>query len=590
MCVKKPAVLGFLFALTTLSCGKQEADLVLTNGDVYTVEEGQPWARAIVISGNEITAVLEDESEAEAYIGPGTRVVDLEGKLAVPGFIDAHVHFSGFAAQQHDIMLMNVDSDEGLLEELRRVVPLVGEGEWITGGEWSGAIQWMAGTGELNAEGVSDRWEPNRLSIDELTRNNPCFLSSFDGDLYLANTAALESAGLENETLEGMQLSEGVPTGLVYRGSPAIDRLRAAVKPKSEERILNEYRTGFEKLAEMGIVEIHDMIRSFSQVERLVKLQESGELTSRVWVRPWLDLDEEIFERGLTMGMHPQTKKRDYFLRYGGFKSANDGFLGSRGAMLFEPYSDRPDYKGHYQEYNSDADQPGSLVGNPDVFYDYCKAAIEHGFSVDSHAIGDRGISEVIDVLERIQQDLDADLSMFRIIHAEIVQPREFERLKALNLIVETNPSQLADDMRWLLQRLGPEREKLAFPFRDFTDNGIVMNFGSDVPGNAGAIFFSHPKYVLNAAVNRTNNDGEPTGGWIPQQKITIDEAMRAFTINGAYACMREDQVRGSIKPGKLADITIVDRNIINDPDDVLNMVVEMTIVDGRIVYERGEG
>ena len=150
------------------------------------------------------------------------------------------------------------------------------------------------------------------------------------------------------------------------------------------------------------------------------------------------------------MGMHPATKQRDYFLRLGGFKSANDGFLGSRGAMLFEPYTDRPDYRVHYQQYNSDSDTYGSLVGNPEVFYSHCKDAVTHGFCVDSHAIGDRGVSEVIDVLERIHADMDQDMSMFRIIHAEIVQPREFDRIKALNLIVETNPSQIADDMRWL--------------------------------------------------------------------------------------------------------------------------------------------
>lgn len=587
MYLRNAIVLPALLALTTVSCGTQGADLVLTNGDVYTVEEGQPWARAVVITGNTITAVLAEESEADAYIGPNTRVVDLQGGLAVPGFIDTHVHFAGFAAQQHDIMLMNVDSDVGLREELSRVVPLVGEGEWITGGDWSGAIQWMAGTGELTGEGPVERWEPDRSAIDDLTGNNPCFLNSYDGDLYLANTAALEAAGLESATLEGMQMVDGVPTGLLFRGSPAIQRIRSVVKPKSEERILNEYRAGLRALAEMGIVEMHDMIRDFSQMERFVTLQENGELTARVWVRPWLDLQEEMFARGLTMGVHPETKERDYFLRYGGFKSANDGFLGSRGAMLFEPYNDRPDYMGHYQEYNSDADVPGSLVGNPDVYYEYCKAAVEHGFCVDSHAIGDRGVSEVIDVLERIQQDLDADMSMFRIIHAEIVQPREFDRMKALNLIAEVNPSQVADDMRWLIHRLGPEREKLAFPFRTFIDKGIVMNFGSDVPGNAGAIFFNHPKYVLNAAVNRTNNEGQPEGGWLPHHKISIGEALEAFTINGAYACMREDSLRGSIKPGKLADITVIDRDIVNDPDDLLNMEIEMTIVDGKVVFER---
>jgi predicted amidohydrolase YtcJ len=256
--------------------------------------------------------------------------------------------------------------------------------------------------------------------------------------------------------------------------------------------------------------------------------------------------------------------------------------------MLFEPYSDRPDYKGHYQEYNSDSEKPGSLVGNPEVFYGHCRDAVENGFCVDSHAIGDRGVSEVIDVLKRIRADMNADMSMFRIIHAEIVQPREFDRIKALNLIVETNPSQVADDMRWLIDRLGPEREKLAFPFRTFLDKGIVMNFGSDIPGNAGAIFFNHPKYVLNAAVNRTNNEGEPKGGWLPHLKITMEEAIKCFTLNGAYACMREDNLRGSLKAGKLADVTVIDRNIVeNDPEDVLNMQVMVTIVDGRIVFNR---
>jgi len=393
MSMRKQTLPVCLLALTSISCGKEKADLVLMNGGVYTVEASQPWAEAVVISGNSILAVLADGKEAESFIGPDTRVVDLDGKLAVPGFIDAHVHFAGFSAQQQDIMLMNVDSDEGLLEELGRVVPLVGEGEWITGGDWSGAIQWLEGTGELHEEigAETHRWEPHRFVIDGLTADNPCFLNSYDGDLYLANTAALQAADLENGGLDGMEMREGSPTGLIYRGSPAIDRIRAVVKPKSEERILNEYRTGLRKMAEMGIVEFHDMFRSFVEVERFVKLQESGELTARVWIRPWLDLQEEVFERGLTMGSHPSTRERDFFLRFGSFKSANDGFLGSRGAMLFEPYTDRPDYKGHYQEYNSDSDVPGSLVGNPDVFYEYCKAAIEHGFSVDSHAIGDRG-------------------------------------------------------------------------------------------------------------------------------------------------------------------------------------------------------
>jgi len=587
--MKKGILIFSVLLVLFTACSKPAADLVLKNGQVYTLEKNMPWASAVVIKGNKIVAVLENDSETSKYIGYSTQVIDLEGQFVMPGFIDAHVHFAGYAAQQYDIQLMNVDNDEGLVKEIQRVVKNVGPNEWIKGGDWSGAIHWMQGRGELDGPKAAKRWEPHRKTIDSFTQDNPCLLNSYERDLFLANTAALHTAGLENGRLEGMKLDpDGQPTGLLYKGSPAIEKIRSFIKPKSEDRILNEYRAGLKLMAEMGIVEYHDMFRSFREVERYLKLQEYGELTCRVWLRPWLDLKEEMFEKGFKMGLHPKTKERDFFLRFGGFKSANDGFLGDRGAMLFEPYTDRLDYKGHYQEFNSDSDTFGSLVGNPEVFYKHCKDALEHGYSVDSHAIGDRGVSEVIDVLERIRTDMNADMSMFRILHAEIVQPREFDRIKAMNLIVETNPSQVADDMRWLIDRLGPEREKLAFPFRTFLDKGIVMNFGSDIPGNAGAIFFNHPKYVLNAAVNRTNNEGEPKGGWLPDLKITMEEAIGCFTLNGAYACMREDDLRGSLKAGKLADIVVIDRNIVkNDPNDVLNMQVMMTIVDGRIVFNR---
>ena len=587
--MKKGVLIIFLLVLIFAACSKSPADLILINGQIYTLEESQPWAKAVVVTGNRITAVLDRDSQISKYKGPNTQIVDLEGQFVMPGFIDAHVHFAGYSAQQHDIQLMNVDSDEGLVKELRRVVEHIGPDEWITGGDWSGAIQWMQGRGELDGPRVKKRWEPHRKTIDAFTLDNPCLLNSYERDLFLANSAALRAAGLENGGWEGMQLDpKGQPTGLLFKDSPAIEEIQKHIKPKSEERILNEYRTGLKLMAEMGIVEFHDMFRSFKEVERYLRLQENNELTCRVWLRPWLDLKEEMFAQGFTMGQHPKTRERDYFLRFGGFKSANDGFLGDRGAMLFEPYTDRPDYRGHYQEYNSDSDTFGSLVGNPDVFYNHCRDAVEHGYSVDSHAIGDRGVSEVIDVLERIHTDMGTDMSLFRIIHAEIIQAREFERIKALNLIVETNPSQIPDDMRWLIDRLGPEREGLAFPFRTFLDKGIVMNFGSDIPGNAGAIFFNDSKYVLNAAVNRSNNDGQPDGGWLPQHKISMEEAIKCFTLNGAYACMREDSVRGSLKAGKLADLVVIDRNIVeNDPCDVLNMQVQMTIVDGRITHVR---
>jgi len=580
-----------LLVLTNGGCRSQkktEADLILFNGEVFTLEDSMPWARGIAIKGNKIIALLSSENRVERYMGPGTRSIDLKGKCVVPGFVDAHIHFKGFASQQQDIQLMHVGDDEELVKELKKMVPLLPKDEWIVGGQWEGNRQWTEGKGELEGIQNDNRWQPDRYLIDPLTPENPCFLSSYDEELYLANTLALKAAELLEHPVKGMKIDpQGKPTGLIFKASPAVEKIKAIVKPKSEERILNEYRTGLKKLREMGIVEIHDMIRSFKELERYLKLQGQGELTCRVWVRPWLDLQDETIKRGYRMGHHPVTGKRDHYLRLGGFKSANDGFLGSRGAMLFSPYNDRPDYKGHYQEYNSDSDTYGSLEGNPEVYYNYCKKAVENGFCVDSHAIGDRGISEVLDVLERIAQNLKTDMSMFRIIHAEIVQSREFGRMKALKVIAETNPSQIPDDMRWLIHRLGPEREKLAFPFRTFIDKGIPMNFGSDAPGNAGAIFLVHPKSMLNAAVNRTNMEGNPPGGWLPHHKITMAEAIRAYTHYGAYACMREDNIRGSLKPGKMADMVVIDRNIVrNDPRDVVNMKVLMTIVNGRIVFQ----
>ncbi|MBN1272912.1 MAG: amidohydrolase [Candidatus Aminicenantes bacterium] len=584
--------IGLVFLMLALSfcTGKKPAaDLVFKGGDVYTVDTDRPWARGLVVKGNKIVALLADEGESAPYIGDRTRVVDLKDKLLLPGFIDAHVHFTGFAAQQFDIQLMDVNDDAGLIKEIQRVVENVGPGEWIIGGQWGGSLLWAAGKGEISMVDTQNQWQPHRRTIDPYTADNPCFLSNYQEDLFLANTAALKAAGLDKSSLKGMKLDKsGLPTGLIFKGSPALKKIRAVIKPKSERRLMAEARHALKLLAAMGIVEIHDLVRSFKQVDRWVRLHEDGRLTCRVWVRPWLDLSQEVFTGNFNIGMHPKSRQRDHFLRLGNFKSANDGFLGSRGAMLFEPYTDRPDYMGHYQEYNSDSDTPGSLTGNPEVYFNYCKDAVEHGFGVDSHAIGDRGISEVIDVLERIHQDFQSDMSMFRIIHAEIVQPREMERIKALNLIVETNPSQIPDDMRWLIDRLGPEREKLAFPFRTFLDKGIMMNFGSDVPGNAGAIFYCHPKYVLNAAVNRTDNEGKPQGGWLPHHKISMSEAIRCFTLNGAYGCMREDKIRGSLQTGKLADLVVLDRNILkNDPTDVLNMNVLMTVVDGKVVFEK---
>ena len=570
-------------ALLTACSSEPPADLILHNGEIYTMTAEQPWASAVVINGNQIVAVLADDSEIEAYRGEGTRVVDLGGKLTVPGFVDAHTHFAGFGAQQNDIYLMGVTDDAGLREEVARVVEFLPDGEWITGGRWEAFKTWEADWREREA--LKDgRWQPTREVIDPVSPAHPCFVNSYDRELYLANTLALEAAGLVDAPVEGMKLdADGRPTGLIYRGSPAIARIQAERVGKTEERILNELRAGLQVMAQRGITEIHDM-SSTRQMERYAKLQESGELTARVWGRPHLLDAQRYADEGIQMNAHPVTGERDRYLRVGAFKGHYDGLMGSHGALLFEPYVDRPDTHGTYRQCTSDA--RGFRTKSPEKFFELGKIAMEAGFSINTHAIGTRGISELLDDYERLVEASGQPLDRFRVIHGETVIPTDFDRFAAMDVIAEVNPNSMEDDMRWVIDRLGPEREKLVFPLRSYIDKGVRLTIGSDIPGAAGAEFSNHPALAIHAAVHRTKPDGTPAGGWIPEQKITVHEALEAFTVNGAYA-VYDDDVRGTIAPGMLADFAVCSVNIVKETDRILDMEIDMTIVDGRIVFDR---
>ena len=579
-------ICALLSLLGCLQCAqvKTPADIVLKNCKVYTMEESRPWAGAVIITGNKITEVLDDAAEADSYVGPQTRVVDLEGAFVTPGFIDAHTHFDGFGAIQNDIDLMPVVGDEGLVEELKRVVNNLDPEDWIVGGAWDGHRLWNADWREREQLKIN-RWEPDRRTIENITADNPCFLWSWDEDLYLANAAALKEAGLENARLEGMKLDGDRLTGLIYAGSPAIDVLKNAVKPKSEVRILNEMRAGLRKLAESGIVEIHD-ITPMEYVPRYVQLQKNGELTCRVWMRPDLSEGDKLKETGLKMNVHPETRQRDHYLRFGALKGYIDGLMGSHGALLFEPYTDRPETYGHYRSHSSD-DPDGFKTPNLEKLYNLMKTGVEAGYILNTHAIGDRGIAICLDVYERLAEEFGKEkIARSRVIHAQTVRPQDFARFKPLDIIAESTPSNVPDDLRWIVRRLGPERERLSHPYKKFLDEGIVFLVGTDIPGAQGATFPCHPRCTLHACVNRTTYEGEPEGGWLPEYKISVEDVIRAYTIEAAYSVFDED-VRGSIEPGKLADITVWDSNLIEiDPLKLLEVEVKMTIVDGRVVFE----
>jgi predicted amidohydrolase YtcJ len=560
------------------------ATLVLLNGDIYTVDSAVPTARALVITGNTITAVCDSDKEARKYVGEKTRVIDLQGKFVTPGIIDAHVHFAAAGALLEDANLLMVSDVTGLRKEIQRVVNLIDDDEWITDGMWGAYEQWAAGDAGRGSKAVKAPWRPNRAMIDDITPNHPCFLSRFDGKEWLANTRALADAKLDKARLPGMEIGpDGVATGIIFRPSPAYDALRKAVLPKSDMRLMDESRAALKALRQAGIVEIHD-IAVPEQTRRFIELEENDELTCRVWLRPDLTEGPRLKAEGFTMGLHPKTKQKSSFLRYGALKGYVDGIMGNHTALFFEPYTDEPGNTGRWRTHTSD--DPKLIAGDMEKLYGLIEAGLEAGFIPNVHAIGDRAVSELLDLYERLKKE-GRDLNGYRVIHAQVVRPQDFPRFKPLGIIAEVNPFHISDDMRWMEERIGPERAKGAYAFRSLIDNGATLCFGSDWPGTNAAYYEMHPRYLIYAAVTRQTINGEPAGGWFPEQKITVEEAIRAYTINAANATF-EGNIRGSLTVGKLADVTVFDRNLIAIPaEDILNAEVTHTIVDGRLVFRK---
>jgi len=576
-----------LIVLCLAGCGKRPApaDLVLLDGAVYTVNPAFPEAKALVITGNKISAVCKSDREAKKYIGPKTRVIDLAGKFVLPGIIDGHVHFAAAGAMINGANLMTVADEAGLRKEIQRVVNLLDEDEWITDGLWGAYEQWALGDSGQSARVKKEPWRPQRKMIDDITPNHPCFLCRYDRKEWLANTAALKAAGLDTQRLPGMEIgSDGRPTGVIFRPSPAFDKLSKARTPKSEMRLLDESRAGLQALREAGITEIHD-IETPPQTKRFLELEANGELTCRVWLRPDLSRGAELKEQGFTIGLHPKTKRKSSWLRYGALKGYIDGIMGDHGALFFEPYTDQPGNYGHWRLHTSD--DPELKVGNMEKMYKLIKVGLEAGFVPNVHAIGDRGVAEMLDLYERLKKELRIDLKGFRVIHAQVIRAQDFPRFKALNVIAEVNPYHISDDMRWMEERIGTERCKGAYAFKSLLENGARLSFGSDWPGTSAALYHMHPKYLIYSAVTRKTLKGTPEGGWFPDEKISVEEAIKAYTINNAYAAF-EDQIRGSLEAGKLADITIFDRNLLKiPPEEILNAEVTHTIVDGKVVFQR---
>ena len=570
------------------SPGVEPSDYVF-KGRIYTADDVTPWASAVAVKNDKIIFVdyAQASTEITGFIGDKTRVIELGDRLLMPGFIDGHTHFNRAGQQINDVNLLKVASDAGLRQELQRVINIIGQGEWIAGGSWGAYEAWQDGSSGGESNELRIRWQPARIGIDEFSAGNPVFVNSFEQppELYLANSLALKKAGLLENVLPGMDIDEqGVVTGLIRKGSPAIAIIQAVIKKKSRQRVLNEARAALRQMREHGVVEIHDITPTdYEQV--YIDLQNSGELTARIWMRADLARAAEFNEKGIKMNTHPTSGERDTFLRWGAYKGYIDGIMGNHSALFFEAYDDRPDHYGSYRHHTSD--DPEHLVPNMEKMYGYLKEAHRGGFKANVHAIGTRGVSLMLDTYERLQRDLGGSLEGFRVIHCQVVRPQDFDRFSSLGVIAEVNPYHLSDDMRWMEERIGHERSRGAYAFRSLLNHGATLVFASDWPGTNAAEYYNHPKYLLHAAVNRTTVQGSPTGGWFPEEKISLEDAVKAYTINGARATF-DGNVKGSIKQGKLADLVILDRNIFDrPPEELLKMRIDLTMVNGKVVFER---
>ncbi len=543
------------------------ADVVVMNAVVWTGEESRPWAEAVAVVGRSVREV-GDDAAIRRHIAPGTRVIDARGRFVGPGFIDNHTHFNSAAALLLGVNLLDVSDEEGLVRRVREAVERVPSGSWLLRGDWGAYEAWaMGSTGGEGQAQEAEPFRPHRFVIDSLTAEHPALLNRWDRTAYLANGPALQAAGATC-AWHGVECdARGVMTG---RLSPeAASRIQQAIPPKSLDQKLAEARVALARLREHGVTTIHD-ITSADQLEVFQELRDRGELTARIWARPALDRWDELAEVGILPGFG------DDWIRIGGLKGYVDGIMGNSGARFYEPYLTT----GELGIWRVMMDPPGNMER-------LITSADSMGYWPNVHAIGDHAIDTLLTMFERVMERNGPRERRFRVIHAQVLRgPETAQRMARLGVIAEVQPYHCIDDMRWMEERIG-ERSRWAYAFRTLQDAGVLLSFGSDWPGTNAAWYTSNPLHGMYAAVTRQTLEGEPAGGWIPEERIDVETALRAYTVNNAWAEGAAGS-KGSLAGGKLADLVMLDANPLEVPAAELKDVkVLMTMVDGRVVFER---
>lgn len=556
----------------------QDADLILTGGRIWTGDDSRPWAEAVALRGDRIIAV-GTVAEVGSHRGEGTRVVHLEGRFATPGFIDNHTHFNRAGALLLGINLLDVAAEERLVERVREARDRLPTGAWILGGDWGAYEAWAQGSTGHRAAADAAPFVPHRRMIDSITPGMPVLLSRWDGSAHLANNVALQRAGLTGcAAVSGLECDAGGATGIVT--DDALRRVRAVIPEKSFTQRIEEARTALAHLAELGVTGIHD-ITPPDQLPVYHALHRAGELTTRVYARPTLDKWDELAAVGIPHGFG------DEMLRIGGLKGFVDGIQGNSTARFYEPQL-HSGLRGEWRDStNTGATAgPGSGMMPPGNMERLLFGADSAGYWPQIHAIGDEAIDTLLTLYERVMRENPDRPRRYRIIHSQVLRgPHVAERYARSGVIAEVQPYHAIDDMRWMEERIG-DRARWAYAFRTLHDAGVMLTFGSDWPGTNASWYTADPLKGIYAAVTRQTLDGFPEGGWFPEERVDVETALRAYTRNNAFAAGEEDE-KGVLAPGMLADIAVIDRDLFGiPPAEIRDARVVLTVVGGRIVHD----
>ena len=544
-------------AAGAIGAGRPAADLIVTNARVWTVDPKRPEAEALAVLDDRLVAV-GDRAEVEGWRGSSTDVIDARGRRVLPGFNDAHVHFLEGSAKRSRVDLKDARSPEELTRRIAEAARALPKGEWVLGGNW-------------DDQGFARPELPTRQTIDVATPDHPVWVDRYDGHMALANSLALKLAGVTAATEapaggEIVRDGRGEPTGILK--DAAMGLVSRVVPPLSREARLRAIRDGLEHAASLGVTSVQDMNPAYEDVAAYAELAERGELTVRIYAAPLETRWEDQARLGLRRAFGSP------WLRLGALKGYADGSLGSTTAFFHEPYLDAPGTRGLL----SDEMQPLEAIR------DRLTRADAAGLQLCLHAIGDRGISMTLDLFEDVVRANGPRDRRLRIEHAQHVAPADFARFARLGVIASVQPYHAIDDGRWAEGRIGPERSRTTYAFRSFLDHGVRLALGTD-----WYVAPLDPMQTLYAAVTRATLDGRRPGGWVPEQKITLAEAIEAYTAGSAYAEFQERD-KGSLTPGKLADLVILGDDVFAvSAESIKDVRVDTTIAGGKVAYRRGE-